>query len=47
MAMLERLLRDGGGPLYAPAWRGALKYELELVIAALELGVTPARLRKR
>ena len=47
MAMLEGLLRDGGSPLYAPAWRGALKYELELVLAALELGVTPTRLRRR
>jgi hypothetical protein len=47
MAMLQGLLRDGGGPLYAPAWRGALRYELELVIAALELGVTPTRLRRR
>jgi hypothetical protein len=46
MAMLEELLRDGGSPLYAPAWRGALKYELELVLAALELGVTPTRLRR-
>ena len=47
MAMLARLLRDGGSPLYTPTWRGALRYELELVIAALELGVTPTRLRKR
>jgi hypothetical protein len=47
MAMLAWLLRDGGSALYAPAWRGALRYELELVVAALELGVTPTRLRKR
>ena len=40
-ARLERLLRDGGGPLYWPAWRGALRYELELAIAALE-GREPA-----
>lgn len=36
MAMLEELLRDGGGPLYSPTWRGALSRELELIIAALE-----------
>jgi len=35
-ARLENLLRDGGGPLYRPAWRGALQHELEVAIAALE-----------
>jgi hypothetical protein len=35
-ARLEKLLRDGGGPLYRPAWRGALRHELEIAIAALE-----------
>ena len=41
VAMLKRLLRDGGGPLYSPplyspARRGALNDKLELIIAALE-----------
>jgi hypothetical protein len=36
VAMLRRLLRDGGGPLYSPAWQGALTDMLEVVIAALE-----------
>jgi len=35
-ARLENLLRDGGGPLYWPARRGALRHELEVAIAALE-----------
>jgi hypothetical protein len=41
VAMLKRLLRDGGGSLYAPHRRGALNAELELVIGALE-GRDPA-----
>jgi hypothetical protein len=36
VAMLKRLLRDGGGPLYVPARRGHLRDELDGVIAALE-----------
>jgi hypothetical protein len=36
LAMLEELLRDGGGPLYSSTSRGALGRELELIIAALE-----------
>ena len=36
LAMLEELLRDGGGPLYFPTRRGALSRELELILAALE-----------
>jgi hypothetical protein len=36
VAMLEQLLKDGGSPLYLPAWPGALNHELELIIAALE-----------
>jgi hypothetical protein len=36
VAMLDRLLRDGGSALYLPVWRGQLRHELELIIAALE-----------
>jgi hypothetical protein len=36
VAMLEHLLRDGGGPLYLPAQRGALTEQLEVIAAALE-----------
>jgi hypothetical protein len=41
VARIENLLRDGGGPLYLPARRGALRHELEVAIAALE-GRDPA-----
>jgi hypothetical protein len=36
VAMLEILLRDGGGPLYAPVRRAELGDTLEHIIAALE-----------
>ena len=36
VARLEILLKDGGSPLYTPAWRGALSHELEMIVAALE-----------
>jgi hypothetical protein len=36
VAMLERLLTDGGSPLYLPASRGALHEELDLILATLE-----------
>jgi hypothetical protein len=42
VARLELLLKDGGGPLYTPAWRGTLSDELEMIIAALE-GRDPTR----
>jgi hypothetical protein len=35
LAMLDQLLRDGGGPLYWPTSRGALSRELELILAGL------------
>lgn len=42
VAMLKRLLRDGGGPLCCPYRRGDLRDELEAVIAALN-GQTKTR----
>ena len=42
VAMLEILLTDGGSPLFAPASRGALSHELELIFAALQ-GREPRR----
>jgi hypothetical protein len=36
VALLEDLLRDGGGPVYRPSWPGELSHQLELIIAALE-----------
>jgi hypothetical protein len=38
VAMVGSLLRDGGSPLYLPGRRGALKRELEVILAALEGG---------
>jgi hypothetical protein len=36
LAMLEELLRDGGGSLYTPARPGALSRDVEKTLAALE-----------
>jgi hypothetical protein len=36
MAMLRQVLRDGGSPMYLPAWPGALAQAIEEIIAALE-----------
>jgi hypothetical protein len=35
LAMLDELLRDGGGRLYWPTSRGALSRQVELILAAL------------
>jgi hypothetical protein len=38
VAMLERVLSDGGSALYLPVERGQLSHELVLIIAALQRG---------
>jgi hypothetical protein len=42
VAMLTRLLHDGGSPVYAPTTPGALNHELRRIIAALEGREKPA-----
>jgi hypothetical protein len=43
VARLRLILRDAGGPLYTPASCGALKRELEAVLAAVEGAIPESR----